>query len=306
MRVYVTGADGGLGTALCEALRTNPATAEWPVFGVSITDFDIGDSTAVRDSIDSFWPDVVLHLAAIAVVADCEADPAAALRVNVAGVRNVADACRRRGSRLVFISTDYVFDGEQPPPGGYRETDVPNPLSIYGLTKLAGERIASTVGDHLVVRTSWLFGGSDERTDDVLASVRQAQRAERTSLVCDQFSRPTYTVDLADAIVHLLTRDEVVAGTLHVANEGSASRYEIGLHAVRAFDPGLLLGSAPEQVGFDECSFVGARPRISTLNTDRLAGLGYSLPEWRDGINRFCARLRSPEPAGSAHRTLGD
>lgn len=100
MRVYLTGADGMLGTALRQELAARPETADWPVLGVSLADFDIGDETAVRDSIDAFRPDVVVHTAANAVVDSCERDPAPALRVNVGGTHHVAEACRRHGSRI--------------------------------------------------------------------------------------------------------------------------------------------------------------------------------------------------------------
>jgi dTDP-4-dehydrorhamnose reductase len=295
VRVYVTGADGSLGSALLPALRYDPRTAAWAVLGVSIGNFDIGDLAAVRRSVSSFRPDIVIHLAAVAIVADCERDLPLAFRANVAGVSNVVTACREAGARLVYMSSDYVFDGASPPAQGYAETDVPNPLSVYGLAKLAGERMATAIDGHLIIRTSWLFGGASEDNDDVLASIKQAQRAARARLIHDQFARPTYTEDLASAIVHLLTLKDPYVGTVHVANSGApASRYEMGMHAVAAFDPGLAASYSPVPVAFDDCELVGGRPRVSALNTARLAGLGYAMPDWRDGIDRFCARLRRP------------
>ncbi|MBV7696597.1 dTDP-4-dehydrorhamnose reductase [Streptomyces sp. TRM70350] len=286
-RLYLTGADGMLGTALTAALAADPVTGTWRTHGVSRADFDIADAGAVTRSIESFRPDVVVHTAAHAVVDDCERDPARALRVNVAGVRNVAEACRRTGSRLVYLSSDYVFDGTAPPEGGYRETDLPSPLSVYGATKLAGERICAVLGERaLSVRTSWLFGGADERVDVVLAALRQAAEGRPAALVADQYSLPTYTADLARALVFLLTRPEPVSGTLHVANAGTASWYDVGLalHELRPDVP------EPKPLAMAECGFVGGRPRDSSLCTERLAGLGLSLPHWRDALQRFCAR----------------
>ena len=301
MRVYITGADGMLGSALRRALRDDPATAGWTVLGVSIADFDIADDIAVHASIAGFAPDVVVHAAAHAIVDGCEVDPKRAMRVNVAGVRNVVDACRRSGSRLVYISSDYVFDGADPPAGGYRETDTPNPLSVYGLTKLAGERLCALLDDHLTVRTSWIFGGSDERVDTVLAAVRGAWRGEGVRLIDDQRSLPTYADDLARALVFLLTATPRVTGTIHVANAGSASWYDVGehVHALLGF-----AGPAPERIALRDCGFVGERPRDSTLNTDRLAALGHEMTSWRDGVERFCARLQrtdreAPRPAAA-------
>lgn len=287
-RLYLTGADGMLGTALTRALAAAPATAGWEVHGVSVADFDIADAVAVRRSVEDARPDVVVHTAAHAVVDDCERDPAMALRVNVAGVRNVVDACRRTGSSLLYVSSDYVFDGQAPPPGGYREDDVPSPLSVYGVTKLAGERITALLGDAgLTVRTSWLFGGADARTDHVLAALAAAERGEPAPLVADQYSLPTYTDDLAEALVFLLTRPRPVAGTVHVANAGRASWYDVGL-ALCALRPGM---PEPKPLTMAECGFLGGRPVDSTLCTGRLAALGLTLPHWRDALERFHARL---------------
>jgi dTDP-4-dehydrorhamnose reductase len=291
MRHYITGADGSLGTALTRELSADPRTAEWTVKGVSVTHFDIGDEAATTASISAFQPDLVLHLAAISIVAPCETDPGLALRVNVSGVHQVAEACRAVGSRLVYISSDYVFDGADAPAEGYRETDVPNPLSVYALTKLAGEQIAAHVPEHLVVRTSWLFGGSAENNDDVLATIRAAQRGEQQELISDQFSRPTYTVDLARALIHLMTRDEFPTGVVHVANEGRATRHELGAYALMQYDPKLNADHPPTAISFDDCEFVGGRPRTSAFNTELLAELGHLMPRWQDAVDRHCADL---------------
>jgi dTDP-4-dehydrorhamnose reductase len=302
-RIYLTGADGMLGTALLGELAAGPETARWVVRGVSIADFDIGDADATSRSIEAFEPDIVVHAAAHAIVDDCEADPKMAMRVNVAGTRNVATACRRVGARLVYVSSDYVFDGRDTPPGGYRETDTPSPVSVYGLTKLAGERISATVDDHLIIRTSWLFGGTDDRTDNVLATIRGALRGVPTRLIDDQFSRPTYTVDLARAVAFLLTRG--VTGTIHVANEGTASWHEVGHAALAAYDPGLAGRITAEPVSLHELALLGGRPLDSTLNTDRLAALGCRLPSWRDAVRRFCAAMAAGAPVAAGVRVGG-
>lgn len=294
MRIYLTGADGILGTALTAALRADPATADWPLLGVSILDFDIADEAAVTASIGRFRPDIVIHAAAHAEVNECEANPQLAIRVNIGGTHNVVAACRRVNARPIYISSDYVFDGRARPDGGYRENHVPNPLSVYGLTKLAGERIVSVVPDYLVVRTSWLFGGRDEGTDNVLALVRRSMRGEMTELVSDQFSRPTYAADLAQALVRLLAESNAVIGIVHAANGGSASWYEVGevvmrLLAVLGAGNGRLV--PPRPVAMTDCGYLGDRPVDSSLNTDRLARLGIVLPDWADAVTRFCSLL---------------
>jgi dTDP-4-dehydrorhamnose reductase len=296
-RLLLTGADGMLGTALTAALAADPVTRGWRVRGVSVTDFDIADADAVHRHVEAFRPDVVVHTAAHAIVDDCERDVPLALRVNVAGVMNVVDACRRTGARLVSLSSDYVFDGVSPPPGGYRENDLPNPLNVYGLTKLAGERTTALLGERgLNVRTSWLFGGADERVDLVLAALRTAERNEPAQLIADQYSVPTYTADLARALIFVLTRKEPVSGTLHIANAGGrASWYEVGL-ALRSLRPDV---PEPKPITMPECGFIGERPRDSSLSTGRLAGLGLTLPHWRDALRRFSA----PSAAHAAEDT---
>lgn len=301
-RLYLTGADGMLGRALTAALAADEATGDWSVTGVSVQDFDIADQAAVRASIAAARPQVIVHAAANAIVDECEADPALAMRVNVAGTRHVAEAAREHGSRLVYISSDYVFAGDDPSPGGYREDDPPGPVNVYGLTKLAGERIAATAGDHLVIRTSWLFGGPDERTDNLLALVRRARRGEPTELIGDQYSRPTYTVHLARAIVRVLTRWPDVTGTLHVANDGSASWYQLGqvaLDCMRTLG-GVPDGSPPPTpIRLRDAGFLAARPGDSTLSTGRLAALGIRMPRWQDAVRDCCAALAGDlSPAG--------
>jgi len=300
MRIYLTGADGMLGTALIAALAADECTAHWPVHGVSIMDFDIADADSVRRSTDDFAPDVVIHTAAHTIVDACEADPKLALRVNIEGTRNIVRACLQHEAKLVYISSDYVFDGSMPPIGGYREVDMPNPLSVYGLTKLAGERIVAILPDHLTVRTSWLFGGQDERTDNVLALVLRAFRGERSGLIHDQFSCPTYTDDVARAIVHLLTRPGPLPPTVHVVNSGTASWHQVGevvVDALRTLVPDGTALLPPKAITMAGCGFLGGRPKNSSLNTELLAGLGFVLPHWADAVRAFCAKLVRTDPS---------
>lgn len=283
MRVFLTGADGLLGTAFFAAARTDPAAAGWQVDGVSRDDFDLTDRVALDAAVDRFRPDAVIHAAAHAIVDDCERDPRLALRVNVEGTRNVVASCP--SSRLIYISSDYVFDGVEPPAAGYAEGDLPAPRNVYGLTKLAGEHVVERHPDPVVVRTSWLFGGPDEKVDQVLALLRSSLRGEAAPLIADQFSRPTYTLDLARALIQVIARPEI-GGTIHVANEGRASWYDVGLHLAKTAPPDRP-APHPEPISLAQAGFVGERPRDSTLSTARLEALGLALPPWPDAVDRF-------------------
>jgi dTDP-4-dehydrorhamnose reductase len=172
-------------------------------------------------------------------------------------------------------------------------------VNVYGLTKLAGERATTLLDDHLIVRTSWLFGGADERVDPVLATVRRASCGQRTGLIADQYGLPTYVEDLARALLFVLTYEPRVTGAIHVANRGTASWYEVGRYVLSVLDPTAGSALAPERLALSDCAMVGERPRNSTLSTERLASLGYVMPSWRDAVRRFCARLAAVAPPRS-------
>jgi len=194
------------------------------------------------------------------------------------------------------------------------------------LTKLAGEIIARGLDDHLVVRTSWLFGGPDERTDQVLALIRRTARGEPTRLINDQFSGPTYTVDLARALVTLIERG--TRGTVHVVNRGRASWYDVARFVLKgdgdetpdlapsgsmtamtgpggAGSPSWTASDADatraapdfaliQPVSLASQDFLGRRPHDSTLDANRLAGLGITLPSWQNAVRRFRDTLAVP------------
>lgn len=222
MRVFVTGGKGQLGTALLGALRRHE---------VLITDVDEADITnydAFAAALDAFGPDVVIHGAAITDVDGCERNPDLAYRVNALGTQNVALACHRSGIPLVAVSTDYVFDGRKGEP--YLEFDDPNPISVYGRSKLAGERLALTLHDKTyVVRTAWVF--SEVGKNFVKTMLRLSGERESLTVVEDERGCPTYAPDLAAAIDQLIESPRY--GIYHFTNEGECSRYEFAREIVR-------------------------------------------------------------------------
>jgi dTDP-4-dehydrorhamnose reductase len=216
MRVLVTGAGGQLGTDVarrCEAEGDD-------VVAVDRAALDVSDRTAVDSALLDAGFDVVVNAAAWTAVDDCESDPDRAFLVNGLACRWLADACRRSGAHLVHVSTDYVFDGTKQ--GPYHEWDEPRPASVYGASKLAGEReVLAHLPGATVVRTSWVFG---EHGPNMVRTVLGLRDREELAFVDDQRGCPTATADLAGMLRSLAV--ERVAGLFHVTNAGAVSWYQ--------------------------------------------------------------------------------
>ncbi len=248
MRVLVTGSNGMLGSDLIRIVG-----AEEEVVGIGRSanrntglryyECDICDRERVFKLIEELACDWVIHTAAFSNVDGCEKDPKTAEAINVGGSENIADACRKRKIRAILISTDYVFDGKKKSP--YDESDEPNPLSIYGRTKLEAEQIwQDKLRSGTILRTSWLFGRHGRNFVETI--VRQAEQKQPLRVVCDQWGAPTHTVDLAKALYRLMKGAESGAvqapSVLHFTNSGATSRYEWARHIVRE------LGLNPDEV----------------------------------------------------------
>nr|MDQ3757381.1 dTDP-4-dehydrorhamnose reductase [Actinomycetota bacterium] len=206
LTVLVTGARGQLGTELLQA---------FPGHEVQGTTADVGDRDAVHATVLEVRPDRVVHAGAWTDVDGCEGDPDRAFRSNALGTRNVVEAARRVGAHVAYISSDYVFDGETDRP--YVEWDEPNPLSVYGRSKLAGERELHP-GD-TVVRTSWVCGRTGRNF--VKTMLRLATEGDGpVSVVADQVGCPTFAADLARTVARLSI--DARPGVFHVTNQGGA------------------------------------------------------------------------------------
>ncbi|WP_343954994.1 dTDP-4-dehydrorhamnose reductase [Nonomuraea longicatena] len=230
MRWLITGGGGMLATDLLErvALRGEP------VLALGRTDLDLRDRRAVRDFVGAYRPRVVVNCAAWTAVDAAEDQEEAALAVNGHAVEHLAEACERAGSRLLQISTDYVFDGRCRMP--YTEEDTPAPMNAYGRTKLAGELAAA---GHYVVRTAWLYGAGGRNF--VKTMIRLAAQRETVEVVDDQRGQPTWTVDLADHLVRLAESD-LPPGVYHGSSSGETTWYGFAREIFR------LLGADPERV----------------------------------------------------------
>jgi dTDP-4-dehydrorhamnose reductase len=244
-----------LGTDLCEVLAP-----DHDVLGVDLQDFDLTDRAATDDCLSAHRPDVVVHCAAWTDVDGCEQDARRAFVQNAGGTWNVASAAAGAEAAVIYVSTDYVFDGTKGE--AYTEFDAPNPINVYGASKLAGEEtVRRLVPRHYVVRSAWLYGARGRNF--LKAILAAAPGKDELSVVADQFGSPTYTRDLAQAIAELLLPGRVVPGTYHLVNSGVCSWAELAAEALR------LTGAATEvrPISTAEWSSPARRPPYSALHS---------------------------------------
>jgi dTDP-4-dehydrorhamnose reductase len=278
MRILITGAGGQLGTdiaRLCERAGDD-------VIACDSSALDLSDRDSVAQAITGTCPDVVVNAGAWTAVDACESDPDKAWRVNALGPRWVADAARTAGAHVIQISTDYVFDGTKADP--YVEWDAPNPASMYGRSKLGGER--ETDPAHAVVRTAWVCG---EFGHNMVKTVLALADRPELAFVDDQRGSPTFTADLAAAIRRLAV--DRLPGTFHVTNQGETTWYGF----VRAILEGA--GHDPAKVRPITTADLdpprpAPRPANSVLDNAalRLSGMPL-LPHYRDGLTRLLRDL---------------
>lgn len=280
MKVLVTGARGMLGGEVCDALAS-----EHEARGVDIEDFDLTDAAATRAALSDERPSLVIHCAAWTDVDGCERDPERAFRQNAQGSWNLAAACAQVGAGVVYISTDFVFDGEKGE--AYTEFDLPNPLNAYGASKLAGENaVRRLVASSYVVRSAWLFGHRGRNF--VRAILEAAREKDEIRVVSDQIGSPTYARDLAEAIVRLIVSGPLTPGTYHLVNEGSCAWSELASEALRI--AGLPARVRP--IPSSEWPSPTRRPACSALRSRwlELQGVG-GLRPWKEALASYLEDL---------------
>jgi dTDP-4-dehydrorhamnose reductase len=278
MKYLITGANGGLGSALMEALRDGPDTA----VGVDLPELDVADPAAARARVLAERPGVVVNCAAMTDVDGCEDRPDVARRVNADAPGLLAAAAKEAGAVFVQIGTDYVFDGRLGRP--YREEDATHPLGVYGASKLSGEeRARAAGGDLLVVRTSRLFGPRGKNF--VLAILNKARNTRRLQLVTDQRGAPTYAPDLVQAILHLLRQGR--RGLFHATNAGACSWLEWAREIFTA------AGLERELVPVTGAAFAARAPRPpdSTLDCAKLDATGFRRRTWQEATREMVDRI---------------
>ena len=289
MRVLVTGAKGQLGVELLDVLRR-----EHDVVGLDLPELDITKPEASQ-MIAGVRPAWVIHAAAWTDVDGCERDPARALAVNGEGTRRVAEACRVAGAGMVYLSTDYVFDGRKGVP--YVETDPVSPLSAYARSKVAGEEAVRAAAPRwAIVRTAWLFGVSGKNF--VKTIVEKAAAGGPLRVVDDQVGSPTYARDLADAIAQLVSRG--LTGIYHVTNAGSCSWYAFTRAIV---EEAGLAHVAVTPMTTAELGRPAPRPALSVLANHAWVAAGMRpLRPWREALSAMLAEWKRTDAFPSIRR----
>ncbi|OUM90026.1 dTDP-4-dehydrorhamnose reductase [Parageobacillus thermoglucosidasius] len=275
MKVVVTGAKGQLGTDLMHLL----ADRGFEAYGYGREELDITNFSQVKQVIHEINPDVVIHAAAYTKVDLAESEPDKAFLINAYGTRNVAVASEAVGAKLVYISTDYVFDGTANKP--YDEFSPTNPLSVYGKSKLAGEQFVRDLHSRFfIVRTSWVFG--KHGNNFVKTMLKLAREREELMVVNDQIGCPTYTADLANCLLELIQTEKY--GIYHVSNSGHCSWYEFAKAIFE--ETGIIVKVNP--CATKEFPRPAPRPAYSVFDHMGLRLNGFKeLPNWRNSLKRF-------------------
>ncbi|MDP1510156.1 dTDP-4-dehydrorhamnose reductase [Paenibacillus ottowii] len=281
MKVLVTGASGQLGKDVVNVFQGQGHD----VWGYDREQLDITDLEQVVKIVGQYQPDAIIHCAAYTAVDAAESDIDTAYQVNASGTRNMALAAEKTGAKLVYISTDYVFDGtaEQP----YHEYDNTNPQSIYGKSKRAGEILAQTLSSrYFIVRTSWVYGLHGNNF--VKTMLKLGQEKPHLQVVNDQKGAPTYTVDLARFLAELIQTEKY--GVYHASNSGSCTWYEFTqaiLHdAAELF--AVKITANLEPCSTEQFPRPAARPRNSVMEHIAIRSNGFhDLQDWRKGLREF-------------------
>ncbi|MCX5678000.1 MAG: dTDP-4-dehydrorhamnose reductase [Candidatus Omnitrophica bacterium] len=313
-KVLITGSSGMLGIDLCQELnsgydvigldlsrRLKPKTQNSRAgFNLLYVKGDITDRKGVAAIIQKVSPDFVIHCAAWTDVDGCELDSKKAYKVNSEGARNVALGCKASGAALIYISTDFVFNGKKRRP--YKETDRTDPLSVYGDSKLKGESfVKKALNNHYILRTSWLYGACGKNFVDTIIAKGKTEKCLR--VVRDQVGSPTSTKSLARAIHHLLDKltmgdklSMACRGAYHLSNSGSVSWYNYAREILR------LVKSKTEvlPITSEELARPARRPAMSVMDNSKFSKFtGYRMPDWKIALKEYLSKChcegRRPE-----------
>jgi dTDP-4-dehydrorhamnose reductase len=279
VKILITGGKGQLGRALEDTL-----SSRYQIYAPAKEKLDVSEPLKLEHVVQNYKPDVIIHTAALTNVDKCETEAERAIQINTYGTQNIATAALISKAKLVYISTNFIFNGIGRIP--YKEDNLPDPVNIYGFSKLAGEKLIKEIlGSYFIVRTSWLYGpGKNNFVDRIVA---MAEERNELNVVGDQYSTPTYTYDLAQAISNIISTE--FYGTYHISNKGFCSRYE---WVKEIFD---FLGYRMKIRRVNSSSFSNSarRPEFAVLdNTTYKNVAGMELRDWRDALHSYLSHLQ--------------
>ena len=279
MKVLVTGVKGQLGFDVVNELKEKNIEA----VGVDIEEMDITDAAACEKVITEAKPDAVIHCAAYTAVDAAEDNVELCRKVNAEGTRNIAKVCKALDIKMMYISTDYVFNGEGLRP--WEPDDHREPLNVYGLTKYEGEiAVEQNLEKYFIVRIAWVFGVNGKNF--IKTMLRLGQERGAVSVVNDQIGSPTYTYDLSKLLVAMIQTDKY--GRYHATNEGLCSWYEFACEICR--QAGMKVDGAPEPAA--EYPPKPKRPENSRMSKAKLTENGFvRLPSWQDALERYLKEI---------------
>ena len=286
MKYLITGYKGQLGYDLSRELDRR---GETDYKAIDIDEMDITNREQVFSVIGEYKPDVVIHCAAWTAVDKAEEQEELVKKINVEGTANIVDACIEVGATTIYMSTDYVFDGEKD--GLYTEEDKPNPKSVYGLTKYLGEEEVRRNPKHFITRISWVFGINGNNFIKTMLNL--ADNHSELTVVDDQVGSPTYTVDLAKLLIDMSKTDKY--GTYHVNNEGYCSWAEFAKYIMESNGKDTIIKPVTTEQYYEgkDMSKIAYRPRNSKLSKQKLVDAGFEmLPTWEDATDRYSEELR--------------
>jgi len=300
MKIIVTGSSGMLGVDLCHILSNDheivgvdiksgpraPGHGPRAKGPVSRTiDADITNHGKIEKIVLTEKPDIIIHAAAWTDVDGCELDESKAAKINVTGTEVITEAAYKIRSPLIYISTDFVFNGENKTP--YKEGDKPDPISVYGLSKYKGETaIKSKLKNYLIVRTSWLFGKNGNNF--IKAILKKSENEKVINVVNDQEGSPTYTKDLSYALKKLIELGSFNGGNIfHVSNSGTCTWYD---YAVEIIEFAGKRGVKIEPTSSVKLARPANRPHYSVLDNSKFEKVtAYNMPHWKDAFKRYMA-----------------
>ncbi len=278
MKVLVTGVKGQLGHDVVKELEKRGHTA----VGVDIDEMDITDAASVERVIKGAVPDAVIHCAAYTAVDAAEDNEDLCRRVNAGGTANIARVCRELDCKLMYISTDYVFNGQGARP--WEPDDERQPLNVYGQTKYEGELAVEQLEKYFIVRIAWVFGINGKNFIKTMLNLGKTR--DTLTVVCDQIGSPTYTYDLARLLVDMIGTDRY--GRYHATNEGLCSWYEFAVEIFR--QAGMNVKVVPVTSG--QYPAKAKRPANSRMDKAKLDAAGFArLPAWQDALGRYLKEL---------------